>query len=445
MQSSLSDFFKPVVDNSPAAVALRERIAAQRAEYERQQAAAAREAEEDELRQIAAEMELIASAKRKKDEERATRKAQAKAKRAEDLDKRALGVGMEVVAGVYLGNESASCNAQWLASEGVTHVLNCARECSGGCSEASEAIESLRLDLSDSASEDLASHLPQAVSFVSDALGAGGKVLVHCREGRSRSAAVVAAFLMQERRMALKDAVELMCDKCWQTSINEGFMRQLMDLEPASRLRRLLFPFYLLGGIVFAFFLLNFLSRPATWLTLLLLCGVVSVLSMVRLVYLLRQRSELNSRVERIIARRVSAARAAGLGESSPAMSIVNPLNFRLSLLDRDFTSEDYETLLALDSISTQIDAMQGNVIGAARPGQIAELPQRAFEAPPPERQAQADAEGLTVCAICLERYAQGESITTLPCLHHFHSQCIGRWLGQKSVCPVCKNRPFVN
>ena len=32
-------------------------------------------------------------------------------------------------------------------------------------------------------------------------------------------------------------------------------------------------------------------------------------------------------------------------------------------------------------------------------------------------------------CAICMEEFKENESAKCLPCLHHFHEECILRWL----------------
>ena len=42
-------------------------------------------------------------------------------------------------------------------------------------------------------------------------------------------------------------------------------------------------------------------------------------------------------------------------------------------------------------------------------------------------------------CIICLGEFEQGETITTLPCVHIFHTNCIKSWLKSNSFCPVCK------
>ena len=42
-------------------------------------------------------------------------------------------------------------------------------------------------------------------------------------------------------------------------------------------------------------------------------------------------------------------------------------------------------------------------------------------------------------CIICLEEFDIGDSVTTLPCVHLFHTDCIKNWLKSQNHCPICK------
>ena len=42
-------------------------------------------------------------------------------------------------------------------------------------------------------------------------------------------------------------------------------------------------------------------------------------------------------------------------------------------------------------------------------------------------------------CVICLEDFKDKDHITSLPCIHVFHSECIKSWLNSNKCCPTCK------
>ena len=44
-------------------------------------------------------------------------------------------------------------------------------------------------------------------------------------------------------------------------------------------------------------------------------------------------------------------------------------------------------------------------------------------------------------CAVCLEGYAAGDALRTMPCAHAFHGECIVEWLSVSRFCPLCRFR----
>jgi len=44
-----------------------------------------------------------------------------------------------------------------------------------------------------------------------------------------------------------------------------------------------------------------------------------------------------------------------------------------------------------------------------------------------------------TSCAICMTEFVKDENLRSLQCSHHFHRECIDKWLSVGTTCPVCK------
>ena len=96
------------------------------------------------------------------------------------------------------------------------------------------SLEYLRLPLRDVASDTILPHVAAAVEFLQRArVRADGRALVHCNEGKSRSAAIAAAFLVKAYNKTPDEALEARRVARPQAEPREAFMKQLHTLEPA--------------------------------------------------------------------------------------------------------------------------------------------------------------------------------------------------------------------
>lgn len=43
------------------------------------------------------------------------------------------------------------------------------------------------------------------------------------------------------------------------------------------------------------------------------------------------------------------------------------------------------------------------------------------------------------VCAVCMDDISLEEKVRQLPCLNHYHGDCILLWLKMRNTCPVCR------
>jgi hypothetical protein len=59
--------------------------------------------------------------------------------------------------------------------------------------------------------------------------------------------------------------------------------------------------------------------------------------------------------------------------------------------------------------------------------------------APGTDKERQVSAED-AVCCICLSKYGDDVELRELPCTHHFHVECVDKWLKINASCPLCKH-----
>ena len=79
--------------------------------------------------------------------------------------------------------------------------------------------------------EDLLSHFTVSNTFIEDGLAKDGAVLVHCYRGRSRSATVVVAFLMQKHGYSAERALSKVRSKREIIQPHDSFLAQLRLYE----------------------------------------------------------------------------------------------------------------------------------------------------------------------------------------------------------------------
>lgn len=137
---------------------------------------------------------------------------------------------------LFLGGVSAAHELQALQSLGIRRVVNASDD------EADAFIHDpsftyLRAPMDDVPEENLGPHIAKVLPFIEEGLRMNVGTLVHCHAGVSRSASLVVAFIMQTRGLSYDDALALVRECRWCVSPNEGFVRQLRELETVLKSR----------------------------------------------------------------------------------------------------------------------------------------------------------------------------------------------------------------
>jgi protein-tyrosine phosphatase len=151
-----------------------------------------------------------------------------------------------ITDGIYVSRYRACRDREFLKQHNITHVINCASQ---SCENhfPSDFVY-LNLPLKDEPLTEEQLHLPltplenvipYAALFIQNCLDSGGRVVVHCRKGVSRSVAVVAGFLMVERGASLVQALTLIRERRKVADPNVWFVENLKEYQFKLQLERM--------------------------------------------------------------------------------------------------------------------------------------------------------------------------------------------------------------
>lgn len=130
---------------------------------------------------------------------------------------------------LYLGNyESAKCRAV-IDRLRITHILNVTDVCDMPF-KADPAIKYLQCPLDDHHTATITDHFDTALAFIRDAKDHGGRVLVHCQMGMSRSATMVLLWFLADGK-SLKESYDFVKERRPCINPNTGFLAQLSKYE----------------------------------------------------------------------------------------------------------------------------------------------------------------------------------------------------------------------
>lgn len=135
---------------------------------------------------------------------------------------------VEILPHLYLGNFSHASQLEVLQRLGITSLMNVSKNCKN-CFE--DLFEYMTVPVDDNDSADLSSWFDSTIAFIDHVRDTGGRVLVHCRAGVSRSVTICLAYLMFTARIRLEAAFEHVRSKRSMISPSLNFMRQLEAFE----------------------------------------------------------------------------------------------------------------------------------------------------------------------------------------------------------------------
>ncbi|XP_015998408.2 dual specificity protein phosphatase 2 [Rousettus aegyptiacus] len=135
---------------------------------------------------------------------------------------------VEILPYLFLGSCSHSSDLQGLQACGITAVLNV----SASCPNHFEGLLRYKsIPVEDNQMAEISAWFQEAICFIDSVKNSGGRVLVHCQAGISRSATICLAYLIQSRRVRLDEAFDFVKQRRGVISPNFSFMGQLLQFE----------------------------------------------------------------------------------------------------------------------------------------------------------------------------------------------------------------------
>ncbi len=131
---------------------------------------------------------------------------------------------------LFLSGYAAISRAK-LVELGITCVLNMTQERENFHLLNLSDIKCFKFPAQDMESENLSRHFDTCADKIAEIKATGGKTLVHCQVGRSRSATICIVYLMKYEKMTLREAFVFVRSKRKIVDPNTGFWQQMVEYE----------------------------------------------------------------------------------------------------------------------------------------------------------------------------------------------------------------------
>eukprot|EP00055_Hartaetosiga_balthica_P004799 m.13124 g.13124 ORF g.13124 m.13124 type:complete len:369 (+) comp4112_c0_seq1:45-1151(+) len=135
----------------------------------------------------------------------------------------------EILEGkLYLGSWATASKRHVLDDLSITHIVNATQTCD---SPFQDELNYIQCPIDDAIGENISEYFDKSLEFIRAAFADEKRVLVHCKMGMSRSSTFVLLYLMEERKMTLKKAMDFVVQQRPYINPNPAFLFQLMHRE----------------------------------------------------------------------------------------------------------------------------------------------------------------------------------------------------------------------
>lgn len=134
-----------------------------------------------------------------------------------------------VLPGLYIGNIHAANDQAFMLNKRINGIIDLAN--APQQVKFSRSIRVYKINIDDNATANIKPWLKHTYNFIEEHMDKNQSVLIFCRAGVSRSATIIIHYLMRRYNISYYDAYRFLKAKRPHVQPNEGFVRQLQDVE----------------------------------------------------------------------------------------------------------------------------------------------------------------------------------------------------------------------
>ena len=134
----------------------------------------------------------------------------------------------QIIDNLWLGAISSSCNREALHEYKIEVIITAFL---GSTAAFPYDFKYERAKLRDVEDEDILGDIEYLLPIIHKNLMEGKGVMCNCQKGRSRSASIVAAYLIRYKGMTTDEALQFIKSKRTQVNPNKGYIEQLREFE----------------------------------------------------------------------------------------------------------------------------------------------------------------------------------------------------------------------
>ena len=132
---------------------------------------------------------------------------------------------------IYLGDWNSSCNKIFLTKKNIKCII-----CLAMCKKPQNIIDLYKklnikyyhIFIDDNIQENILQYFNKCIKIIKNNKNNNNNILIHCQAGVSRSASIVIAYIMKEKKLNFNDAFKIVSEKRYIINPNEGFKFQLL-------------------------------------------------------------------------------------------------------------------------------------------------------------------------------------------------------------------------